>query len=106
PHCRGGVRRILRALHGPRGRTRRIVLALAISAPNGRPGAGLMTSKTGTHLDLRRCVPMTREEEHRCATEYARTKSPVLAARLVAANMRLVVKIAHGYRRPQYDVSD
>jgi RNA polymerase sigma-32 factor len=49
---------------------------------------------------------MTREEEHVCATEYARTKSPALAARLVAANMRLVVKIAYGYRRAQYDLSD
>jgi RNA polymerase sigma-32 factor len=49
---------------------------------------------------------MTREEEHLCAKEYARTKSPRLAARLVAANMRLVVKIAFGFRRPAYDLSD
>jgi RNA polymerase sigma-32 factor len=49
---------------------------------------------------------MTREEEHLCASEYARTRSPRLASRLVAANMRLVVKIAYGYRRPQYDISD
>jgi RNA polymerase sigma-32 factor len=49
---------------------------------------------------------MTREEEHRCATEYTRTKSPRLAARLVAANMRLVVKIAFGFRRAPYDLSD
>jgi RNA polymerase sigma-32 factor len=49
---------------------------------------------------------MTREEELRCAKEYAVTKSPLLAARLVAANMRLVVKIAYGYRRPDYDMSD
>jgi RNA polymerase sigma-32 factor len=49
---------------------------------------------------------MAREEEHRCAKEYAATNSPLLAARLVAANMRLVVKIAYGYRRPDYDMSD
>jgi RNA polymerase sigma-32 factor len=49
---------------------------------------------------------MTREEEQRCAKEYAATKSPLLAARLVAANMRLVVKIAYGYRRPDCDMSD
>jgi RNA polymerase sigma-32 factor len=49
---------------------------------------------------------MTREEEHLCANEYARTRAPLLAARLVAANMRLVVKIAFGFRRAQYDLSD
>jgi RNA polymerase sigma-32 factor len=49
---------------------------------------------------------MTRDEEHLCAKEYARTRSPVLAARLVAANMRLVAKIAFTFRRPAYDVSD
>lgn len=49
---------------------------------------------------------MTREEEHLCALEYAKTKSPLLAARLVAANMRLVMKIAYGYRRPQYELAD
>jgi RNA polymerase sigma-32 factor len=49
---------------------------------------------------------MTREEENLCAKEYGRTKSPPLAARLVAANMRLVVKIALGFRRPPYDLSD
>lgn len=49
---------------------------------------------------------MTREEEHACALEYAKTKSPLFASRLVAANMRLVVKIAYGYRRPQYDIAD
>ena len=65
-----------------------------------------MTSKKRTRFDLRRCVPMTRDEEHQCATEYARTRSSLLAARLVAANMRLVMKIAYSYRRRQYDISD
>ena len=61
---------------------------------------------TGINFDLRRCVPMTREEENLCAVEYAQTKAPRLASRLVAANMRLVVRIAYGYRRPQYDIAD
>jgi RNA polymerase sigma-32 factor len=65
-----------------------------------------MASKMGTEWGLLRCVPMTREEEHECATEYAKTKAPRLAARLVAANMRLVVTIAYGYRRPGYDMGD
>jgi RNA polymerase sigma-32 factor len=49
---------------------------------------------------------MTREEEHLCALEYVKTRSPVVASRLIAANMRLVVKIAYSYRRPQYDIAD
>jgi RNA polymerase sigma-32 factor len=61
---------------------------------------------TAAQFDLRRCVPMTREQEHACALEYAKTKAPRLAARLVAANMRLVVRIAYGYRRPPYDLAD
>jgi RNA polymerase sigma-32 factor len=65
-----------------------------------------MPSKMGTEWGLRRCEPMTREEEHACATEYAKTKAPRLAARLVAANMRLVVTIAYGYGRPGYDMAD
>jgi RNA polymerase sigma-32 factor len=65
-----------------------------------------MASKMGTQWGLLRCEPMTREEEHACATEYAKTKAPRLAARLVAANMRLVVTIAYGYRRLGYDIAD
>jgi len=44
-----------------------------------------------------RLVQFETEEQRRCVTEYARTASPLLAARLATANMRLVVKIAHGY---------
>ena len=80
----------------------------AVCSPSGDAADWVsdMASKTGFDFDLRRCVPMTREEEQLCTSEYARTKSPVLAARLVAANMRLVVKIANGYRRAAYDTSD
>jgi RNA polymerase sigma-32 factor len=57
-------------------------------------------------FDLRRCTPLTREEEHACASEYARTKAPLLARRLITANLRLVAKIAYGYRRPHCEMSD
>ena len=49
---------------------------------------------------------MTSDEEHRCATEYVATGSPALAARLIKANMRLVVKIAMDYRRTHCDLRD
>ena len=57
-------------------------------------------------FDLRRCAPMTRAEEHRCASEYVKTRAPSLAARLVTANLRLVVVIARGYRRANCDIFD
>ncbi len=57
-------------------------------------------------FDLRRCVPMSREEEHRCALAYVKTKDPALAERLVVANMRMVVALAHHYCRGDDDMRD
>ena len=65
-----------------------------------------MSFQTGHEMDLRRCTPLTREDEHECASEYARTRAPLLARRLITANMRLVAKIAYGYRRPQCEMAD
>ncbi len=53
-----------------------------------------MQRTSESHFDLRRCVPMSRADEHRCALAYVKTKDPALAERLVVANMRLVVKLA------------
>jgi RNA polymerase sigma-32 factor len=61
---------------------------------------------SGTQFDLRRCVPMSREVEHRCAVDYLQTKDPALAERLVVANMRLVVKLARQYCRAPDDLGD
>jgi RNA polymerase sigma-32 factor len=59
-----------------------------------------------THFDLRRCIPLERDEEMACAADYARTKDPLLAQRLVTANLRLVVAIAKAYRRGEADMRD
>ena len=67
---------------------------------------GQMRVKSDNYFDLRRCVPMSREEEHRCAFEYVKTKDPALAERLVLANMRMVVALARHYDRANNDVSD
>ena len=56
------------------------------------------------HFDLRRSVPMSREEEHRCAVAYVKTKDPALAERLIVANMRMVVALAHHYCRADDDL--
>jgi RNA polymerase sigma-32 factor len=65
-----------------------------------------MRDKSENHFDLRRCVPMSREEEHRCALAYVRTKDPVFARRLVVANMRMVVALAHHHCRADGDLGD
>ncbi len=58
------------------------------------------------HFDLRHSVPMSREEEHRCALAYVKTKDPALAERLIIANMRMVVALAHHYCRADDDLAD
>lgn len=49
---------------------------------------------------------MSREEEHRVATEYAATGDAKLAERLINANLRLVVKIVLEYRYDARTVMD
>jgi RNA polymerase sigma-32 factor len=46
------------------------------------------------------------EEEHRLAVEYAKTGDVDIAARLVTANLRLVVKLAYEYRRAYRNMMD
>jgi RNA polymerase sigma-32 factor len=49
---------------------------------------------------------LSREEEHRLAVEFAKTHDPEIAYKLVTANLRLVVKIAHEYRRAAFNLLD
>ena len=49
---------------------------------------------------------LTREEEHDLAAKFVQTRDPMLAYRLVTANLRLVVKIAHEYRRAAFNLLD
>jgi RNA polymerase sigma-32 factor len=49
---------------------------------------------------------MDRAEEHLCASEYVKGRDPLLAGRLVKANLGLVVTIARGYCRAQGDIRD
>lgn len=56
--------------------------------------------------EIRRYPLLTREEEHELAVRFAETKDPKLARRLITANLRLVVKIAHEYRRAYRNLLD
>ncbi len=49
---------------------------------------------------------LTREEEHELAVKFRETGDKKAAYRLVTANLRLVVKIAHEYRRAAFSVLD
>ena len=49
---------------------------------------------------------LSREEEHELAAKFQRTHDPEIAYRLVTANLRLVVKIAHEYRRAAFSLLD
>jgi len=49
---------------------------------------------------------LSREEEHELAVRYQETGDVDAAYRLVASNLRLVVKIAHEYRRTAFQLLD
>jgi len=56
--------------------------------------------------EVHRHPVLSREEEHELAVRYARTGDLDAAYRLVASNLRLVVKIAYEYRRAAFNVLD
>ena len=56
--------------------------------------------------EVRRHPLLTPEEEHALAVEYTKTQDVDVAARLVTANLRLVVKIAYDYRRAYKNIMD
>jgi RNA polymerase sigma-32 factor len=49
---------------------------------------------------------LSREEEHELAVKFQQSRDPEVAYRLVTANLRLVVKIAHEYRRAAFSLLD
>ncbi len=49
---------------------------------------------------------LSREEEHELAVKFQESHDPEVAYRLVTANLRLVVKIAHEYRRAAFNLLD
>ncbi len=56
--------------------------------------------------DVQRYKLLTPDEEREAATLYFETGDVEAAARLVTANLRLVVKIAYDYRRAHKNISD
>ena len=56
--------------------------------------------------EVQRHALLTPEEEHSLAVKYVGTGDVAAAARLVTANLRLVVKIAYEYRRAYKNIMD
>ncbi|HEX2573575.1 MAG TPA: RNA polymerase factor sigma-32 [Polyangia bacterium] len=80
-------------------------LALAPVAPGGR---ALTTFDPLTQYvnEIRRYPLLTREEEHELAVRFVKTGDVEAARRLITSNLRLVVKIAHEYRRAYRNLLD
>jgi RNA polymerase sigma-32 factor len=70
------------------------------------PTSDVFTSAGSYLQDLRRYPLLSREEEQEIALTYVRTGDAALARRLTTANLRLVVKIALEYKRPQHNLLD
>jgi len=65
-----------------------------------RAGSLVKTDPLTVYMnEIRRYPLLSREEEHELAVEYAKRRDPQIARRLITANLRLVVKIAHEYKR-------
>lgn len=56
--------------------------------------------------EVQRHPLLTPEQTHALATRFVETQDPALAAQLVTANLRLVVKIAYEYRRAYKNIMD
>ena len=56
--------------------------------------------------EVQRHPLLSADEEHKLAVQYQKTEDRDVAARLVSANLRLVVKIAYEYRRAYRNMMD
>lgn len=56
--------------------------------------------------EIQRHPLLTPEQTHDLAAKFVETQDPAIAARLVTANLRLVVKIAYEYRRAYKNIMD
>jgi len=76
-------------------------------APVGRDAALSRTDPMQAYLrEVQRYPLLTSEEEKALTTKYAQTGDVNIAARLVTANLRLVVKLAYEYRRAYKNIMD
>jgi RNA polymerase sigma-32 factor len=79
-------------------------------APLSRPASGTSIERLdpmAAYLrEVQRHPLLTPEQTHALATKFVETQDPAIAAQLVTANLRLVVKIAYEYRRAYKNIMD
>jgi RNA polymerase sigma-32 factor len=81
---------------------------LPIPSPSARKTGGIARYDPlrAYMAEVSRHPLLTREEEHALAVRYRETGDVLAAYALVASNLRLVVKIAHEYRRTAFQLLD
>ena len=88
-----------------------IVLGADVLAPqvlaDAKQGSLVKSDPLTVYMhEIRRYPLLDRDEEHRLAVEYEKTRNPAIGRRLITANLRLVVKIAHEYKRAYRNILD
>jgi RNA polymerase sigma-32 factor len=84
-----------------------IVAPRAITASRSKDFALSRTDPLQAYLrEVQRHTLLTPEEEQRLTRHYVETQDVKTAARLVTANLRLVVKLAYEYRRAYKNIMD
>lgn len=84
---------------GPAGKKRAVV------ADDDR-GMARFDAMTSYQREIQRHPLLSPEETHALAVKFIQTQDPTAAAKLVTANLRLVVKIAYEYRRAYKNIMD
>ncbi|MEO8917681.1 MAG: RNA polymerase factor sigma-32 [Polyangiaceae bacterium] len=74
--------------------------------PANEPGLARFDALQAYMREVQRHPLLSTEEEHRLAVDYVKGQDREVAARLVTANLRLVVKIAYEYRRAYRNMMD
>ncbi|MGH7327839.1 MAG: sigma-70 family RNA polymerase sigma factor, partial [Polyangiaceae bacterium] len=69
-------------------------------------GLAKFDAMTAYQREIQRHPLLSPEETHALAVDFVKSQNPQLAARLVTANLRLVVKIAYEYRRAYKNIMD
>ncbi len=84
----------------------RIARDLRAPAPAGSTALARRDPLAAYMAEVRRHPLLTREEEYELAVRWVEEGDPEAARRLVTSNLRLVVKIAHEYRRAYQNLLD
>jgi RNA polymerase sigma-32 factor len=74
--------------------------------PSNERGLARLDPLQAYMREVQRHPLLSTDEEHKLAVQYAKDQDREVAARLVTANLRLVVKIAYEYRRAYRNMMD